>query len=44
MNDPAFNRLHKIRPVVYILQKKFETLHYPCKEILIDESMIPFKG
>ena len=26
VNDPAFDRLHKIRPVVSMLQEKFETL------------------
>ena len=42
--NPAFDRLHKIRPIVSILQEKFETSNYPGKEILIDKSMIPFKG
>ena len=32
VNDSAFDRLHKIRPVVSILQEKFETLNYPRKE------------
>ena len=43
VNDPAFDRLHKIRQVVSMLQEKFETLYYPRKEISIDGSMIPFK-
>ena len=44
MDDPAFDRLHKIRLVVSFLQEKFESLYYPPKEILIDESMIRLKG
>ena len=44
VNDPALDRLHKITPVISILQEKFETLYYPLKEILIGENMIPFKG
>ena len=35
MNDPALDRLHKIRPVVSILQEQFETLYYPHKEISV---------
>ena len=45
VNNSAFGRRQKIRPVVSILQEKFGTLYYPCKEIIsIDENMIPFKG
>ena len=43
-NDPTQDRLHKIRPVVMYLQEKFETLYYPKEEIVLGESMIPFKG
>ena len=43
-NDPTQDRLHKIRPVVMYLQEKFETLYYPKEEIVLDESMILFKG
>ena len=44
VNDPTFDRLHKTRIVISILQEKFEALSYPNKEISIDEHMIPFKG
>ena len=44
VNDPALDRLHKVRPVVSILQEKFETSYYPRKEISVGENMIPFKG
>ena len=44
VNDPALDRLNRIRPVISILQEKLETLYYPHKEISVGENMIPFKG
>ena len=45
-NDPALiDWLYRIRPVISILQEKFETLCYRRKEISVpDENIIPFKG
>ena len=43
-DDPTYDQLHKIRPLVLHLQQKFYDLYAPEKEISIDESMVPFKG
>ena len=42
--NPDYDRLHKIRPLVSNLQEKFESVYYPCRKISLDESMITFKG
>ena len=31
--NPDYDRLHKIRPLVSNLQEKFESMYYPCKNI-----------
>ncbi|XP_069815791.1 piggyBac transposable element-derived protein 4-like [Dendropsophus ebraccatus] len=42
--DPRFDRLNKIRPVINILARNFSSLYTPKKEISVDESLVSFKG
>lgn len=42
--DPNYDRLHKIRPMINHLKKKFKETFYPSRHLSVDESMIPFKG
>ena len=34
LENPDYDRLHKIRPLVSYLQEKFENVYYPCKKII----------
>ena len=43
-NDPDHDKLHKIRPVMNLLQQSFEQAWEPHQENSIDEGMIPFTG
>ncbi|XP_018573042.1 piggyBac transposable element-derived protein 4 [Anoplophora glabripennis] len=38
------NRLYKIQPLINMLSSRFRDVLMPGKEIVIDESMIPFRG
>ncbi|XP_069802761.1 piggyBac transposable element-derived protein 4-like [Dendropsophus ebraccatus] len=43
-NDPNFDRLFKIRPLINILALSFSRVYTLQKEISIDESLVHFKG
>ena len=43
-NDPGFDKLHKVRPYLDHLKKKFGEVYFPTENQSIDESMIKFKG
>ena len=43
-DQPNHDPLHKIRPLVDLLNRKFKELYTPSAEITIDEAMIPFRG
>ncbi|XP_068122483.1 piggyBac transposable element-derived protein 4-like [Hyperolius riggenbachi] len=42
--DPAHDRLFKIRPLLNHLNTKYQEVYVPERQIAIDESMIPFHG
>ena len=43
-DDPAHDKLFKIRPLVTHLQKRFQDAYSPKQNLSIDESMMPFHG
>ncbi|XP_069819582.1 piggyBac transposable element-derived protein 4-like [Dendropsophus ebraccatus] len=43
-DDPSYDRLYKIRPVIDHLAAKFSEVYIPGKYISIDESLVSFKG
>ena len=43
-NEPGFDPIYKIRPVVDYLTNKFTGIYQPGRETSIDESMIGFRG
>jgi hypothetical protein len=43
-NQPGYNRLHKIRPIIDRLRETWRTVYNPPKEQSIDEAMVGFKG
>nr|XP_027214187.1 piggyBac transposable element-derived protein 4-like [Penaeus vannamei] len=43
-NNPNYDRLYKIRPLIEHLNKQFQTCYNPSQMQAIDESMIKFKG
>jgi len=43
-NDPSKGKLYKIQPLVDKMQEKFEAAKTPGKFIVVDESMIGFRG
>ncbi|CAJ0961123.1 unnamed protein product, partial [Ranitomeya imitator] len=43
-DDPNFDRLFKIRPVIEHFSNKFTEVYIPQREICVDESLIHFKG
>ena len=43
-NAPNFDQLYKVKPIISHLQERFETCFHLSKNILIDESMIKYKG
>lgn len=42
--DFDYDKLYKIRPVLNKLCKTFKECYYPSKCVIVDESMIKFKG
>ena len=42
--EPNYDKLHKVRPVIDALNKKFQNVYVPSNCHSIDESMILFKG
>ena len=43
-NAPNVDKLHKIRPLITHMERKFASLYYPGKNLAVDESMMPWKG
>jgi len=43
-DNPAFDRLHKVRPVLTQLNATWKTAYHPDCEISVDESVVAFKG
>ncbi len=43
-NDPSFDRLYKLRPMLNILSDAFRTAHQPSQQISVNEAMVRFKG
>ena len=43
-DDPQYDRLGKVRPVMEKLQERFTEVYQPHCENAIDEAMIPFQG
>lgn len=41
---PDFDKLFKVRPLIYHLQTMYSSLECPSRYLSIDESMIAFKG
>lgn len=42
--DPNYDKLHKVRPVIEDLNKAIREVYKPSNLAAVDESMIPFKG
>jgi hypothetical protein len=42
--EANFDKLHKIKPLVEMLNKKFAKCHRPHQKVALDESMLKFKG
>jgi len=42
--DPNYDKLYKIRPMIDILNNNFKEMWKPYKNQSVDESMIKFKG
>ncbi|KAL8605573.1 hypothetical protein ACOMHN_031510 [Nucella lapillus] len=43
-NDPNYDRLYKIRPVVDHLHEKFQEVYQPRQVVFVDESLLLWKG
>ena len=43
-NEPAIDKLYKIRPVMEYLVHRFQTMYTPEKNLSIDEELLLFKG
>ena len=43
-DQPNFDRLYKVRPLLDFLNKRYKEVFYPNRNLSIDESMIGFKG
>lgn len=43
-DDPAFDKLFKIKPLMKILIQNWQENYYPGKNVSVDESIIAFKG
>ena len=44
LEDPEFDRLHKLRPLLTKVQANFLDQYNPHREVSIDEAMVGFKG
>ncbi|KAJ8949458.1 hypothetical protein NQ318_007559 [Aromia moschata] len=44
MQVPPNNRLHKMGPILELIQRNFKRQLYPFQDVVIDESLILFKG
>ncbi|XP_068110989.1 piggyBac transposable element-derived protein 4-like [Hyperolius riggenbachi] len=43
-DDPAFDRLFKLRPIIKHLNETFKEAYMPEQNLAIDESLVPFHG
>lgn len=43
-DQPNHDPLHKVRPMVDLLNQKFRELYTPSENLTLDEAMIPFRG
>eukprot|EP00106_Octopus_bimaculoides_P003298 XP_014770740.1 PREDICTED: piggyBac transposable element-derived protein 4-like [Octopus bimaculoides] len=43
-NDPNYDPLHKVRPVMDLLLNSYKTVYLPGKNLSVDEAMIGYKG
>ena len=43
-NDEDRDRLHKVRPVIKILQRRFKSVYNPGKNLSVDEPLVLFEG
>ena len=43
-NDPAYDRLYKVRPLLNFFNARMQELYKPGREISVDEGMIAFRG
>lgn len=43
-NDPSYDRLYKVRPLISKLNEKFEEAFEPSRYLSVDECMVGFKG
>nr|CAH7739969.1 unnamed protein product [Callosobruchus chinensis] len=41
---PSSNRLDKINPILTIIQNKITTIYTPGETVVVDETMVPFRG
>lgn len=44
LNQIKGDRLHKVRPIIESLKKKFKTIFKPNQKLYIDESIVEWKG
>ena len=44
VNDPAYDPLYKVRPLVQLCQHTFIEHYVPAREMSVDEAMIRYKG
>lgn len=43
-NHPNYDKLHKVKPLVELLNETIRKIYKPSDIVTVDESMIPFKG
>ncbi|XP_052826863.1 piggyBac transposable element-derived protein 4-like [Octopus bimaculoides] len=43
-NDPNYDPLYKVRPVIDLLVNSYKTEYLPRKNLSVDETMIGYKG
>ena len=43
-DDPSYDRLGKVRPLINHLSEKFEEVYQPTRNVAVDEAMIKFQG
>lgn len=43
-SDPNFDKLHKVKPLLDVLNETVRKVYKPSEVVTVDESMIPFKG
>ena len=43
-DDPGYDKLYKVRPMLDILGAAFHAAHEPSQQVSVDEAMVRFKG